>query len=225
MYPIVFERGDRWQVSYFTGPDANRTEVAQAIVDGRTGRGARRVARHAAPRSARARLQRRDRPEGERAHTSGCPLCLLFLVPFFDPRRPFRHAPSRPARAPRPRGLAVLLQPRRDHRLRRAHLPGAALRVRTDAVDRLQPARARRAAHPVDPAALDRDRGGRARLRSDRAEHRRLARDRHRRRRASWAPITSPTGRSSTPGTSPRGSRSAATCTGRSTTSPTSRSS
>ena len=37
MYPIVFERGTGWQVSYFTGSDGNRTELAQAIVDGRTG--------------------------------------------------------------------------------------------------------------------------------------------------------------------------------------------
>src|SRR5688500_19564884 len=38
MRAIAFQRGGDWQVSYFTGSGAARTEVAQAIVDDATGR-------------------------------------------------------------------------------------------------------------------------------------------------------------------------------------------
>ena len=37
MRPVAFERGDDWQVNYFTGSGTSRTEVAQAIVDDATG--------------------------------------------------------------------------------------------------------------------------------------------------------------------------------------------
>jgi hypothetical protein len=89
MRPIAFVRGTDWQVSYFTGPDADRTEVAQAIVDGRTGDllGAWHDTQLANP------LARGY--SGAIAQKVNAPyvwlsLCLLFILPFFDPRRPFR---------------------------------------------------------------------------------------------------------------------------------------
>jgi hypothetical protein len=89
MYPIVFERGDGWQVSYFTGPDENRTEVAVAIVDGRTGEllGAWHDTQLHDPL---ARGYSGAIAQKVNAPYVWLPLCVLFLVPFFDPRRPFR---------------------------------------------------------------------------------------------------------------------------------------
>jgi len=89
MYPIVFKRGSEWQVSYFTGRDANRTEVAQAIVDGRTGEvlGAWRDTQLHDPL---ARGYSGAIAQKVNAPYVWLPLCLLFLIPFFDPRRPFR---------------------------------------------------------------------------------------------------------------------------------------
>jgi hypothetical protein len=89
MYPIALERGDEWQVSYFTGRDADRIEVAQAIVDGRTGEvlGAWHDTQLADPL---ARGYSGAIAQKVNAPYVWLPLCLLFLVPFFDPRRPFR---------------------------------------------------------------------------------------------------------------------------------------
>jgi glycosyl transferase family 87 len=89
MYPIVFERGDNWQVSYFTGPDASRTEVAVAIVDGRTGDvlGAWHDTQLHDPL---ARGYSGAIAQKVNAPYVWLPLCVLFLLPFFDPRRPFR---------------------------------------------------------------------------------------------------------------------------------------
>ena len=89
MYPIVFERGDSWQVSYFTGPDSNRTEVAQAIVDGQTGKvlGAWHDIQLTDPL---ARGYSGAIAQKVNAPYVWLPLCLLFLVPFVDPRRLFR---------------------------------------------------------------------------------------------------------------------------------------
>jgi Glycosyltransferase family 87 len=89
MHPIVFERGDEWQVSYFTGPEAKRTEVAQAIVDGRTGEvlGAWHDTQLTNPL---ARGYSGAIAQKVNAPYVWLPLCVLFLVPFFDPRRPFR---------------------------------------------------------------------------------------------------------------------------------------
>jgi hypothetical protein len=89
MYPIAFERGDNWQVSYFTGPDTKRTEVAQAVVDGTTGKvlGAWHDTQLTDPL---ARGYSGAIAQQVNAPYLWLPLCLLFLVPFFDPRRPFR---------------------------------------------------------------------------------------------------------------------------------------
>ena len=75
MRPVVFERGDNWQVNYFTGSGSSRTEVAEAIVDDATRRRVGRVARPPVVHPARPRLLRRDRPEGER------PVRLAAAVP------------------------------------------------------------------------------------------------------------------------------------------------
>src|SRR3954453_6288696 len=89
MYPIAFERGDDWQVSYFTGPDDNRTEVAQAVVDDTTGEvlGAWHDTQLTDPL---ARGYSGAIAQKVNAPYVWLPLCLLFLVPFIDPRRIFR---------------------------------------------------------------------------------------------------------------------------------------
>jgi len=89
MYPIAFERGDDWQVGYFTGAGTDRTEVAKAVVDGRTGEvlGAWHDTQLSDPL---ARGYSGAIAQKVNAPYVWLPLCLLFLVPFFDPRRPFR---------------------------------------------------------------------------------------------------------------------------------------
>ena len=89
MYPIVFVRGDNWQVSYFTGSEAARAEVAVAIVDGRTGEvlGAWHDTQLHDPL---ARGYSGAIAQKVNAPYVWLPLCLLFLVPFIDFRRPFR---------------------------------------------------------------------------------------------------------------------------------------
>jgi Glycosyltransferase family 87 len=89
MRRIAFERGTDWQVSYFTGAEANRTEVAQAIVDGSTGEllGAWHDTQLANPL---ARGYSGAIAQKVNAPYVWLPLCLLFILPFFDPRRPFR---------------------------------------------------------------------------------------------------------------------------------------
>ena len=89
MRPVAFERGGDWQVSYFTGSGPSRTEVAQAIVDDASGRvlGAWHDHQLDAPL---ARGYSGAIAQKVNAPYVWLPLCLLFLAPFFDPRRPFR---------------------------------------------------------------------------------------------------------------------------------------
>jgi hypothetical protein len=89
MRPIAFQRGADWQVSYFTGSGPGRTEVAQAIVDDDSGRvlGAWRDQQLGAPL---ARGYSGAIAQKVNAPYVWLPLCLLFLAPFVDPRRPFR---------------------------------------------------------------------------------------------------------------------------------------
>ncbi len=89
MRPVAFERGDDWQVSYFTGSGPSRTEVAQAVVDDDTGRvlGAWHDQQLGAPL---ARGYSGAVAQKVNAPYIWLPLCLLFLAPFIDPRRPFR---------------------------------------------------------------------------------------------------------------------------------------
>jgi hypothetical protein len=87
MRPRLFTRGaDRWQVSWY---DAEGTEVAQAIVADRDGELVEAWRDH----QVEVKLAR-----GYEGAVAGVvskpwiwlPLCLLFFLPFFDPRRPFR---------------------------------------------------------------------------------------------------------------------------------------
>lgn len=89
MRPIAFERGTDWQVTYFAGAGAGKTEVAQAVVDGRTGAvlGAWHDTQLSNPL---ARGYSGAIAQKVNAPYVWLPLCLLFVIPFFDPRRPFR---------------------------------------------------------------------------------------------------------------------------------------
>ena len=83
--PTAFLRGERWQVSYVDGG----TEVAQVIVDGDDGSVDEawrdyQVETHLARGYEGAIAQQVNSP------WIWLPLCLLFVAPFFDPRRPLR---------------------------------------------------------------------------------------------------------------------------------------
>ncbi len=79
-------RGDRWQVSYF---DQDGAEVAQVIVDGADG---------TVVEAWRDFQVETDLARGYEGAVAGAvnspwiwlPLCVLFVAPFFDPRRPLR---------------------------------------------------------------------------------------------------------------------------------------
>lgn len=84
--PRVFQRGERWQVSWF---DPQGRELAQVILDGRTGEV------DEAWRDFQVGSELARGYEGAVAQAVNSPwiwlaLCLLFVAPFFDPRRPFR---------------------------------------------------------------------------------------------------------------------------------------
>jgi hypothetical protein len=89
MRPTAYERGSDWQVSYHTGPRPHRTEVAEAIVDAQTGAvlGAWHDQQLGAPL---ARGYSGAIAQKVNAPYVWLPLCLLFIAPFFDPRRPLR---------------------------------------------------------------------------------------------------------------------------------------
>ncbi|HUG36743.1 MAG TPA: glycosyltransferase 87 family protein, partial [Candidatus Limnocylindrales bacterium] len=86
MEPRAFTRGsERWQISYFAGPE----EVAQAVVDDRTGELVE------AWRDQQVEVKLARGYEGAVAGNVSkawiwVPLCMLFVLPFFDPKRPFR---------------------------------------------------------------------------------------------------------------------------------------
>jgi hypothetical protein len=88
MHPTAYERGDDWQVSYFTGAGSTRTEVAVAVVDDS---GAVLGAWHDQQlHDPLARGYSGAIAQKVNAPYVWLPLCLLFIVPFLDPRRPFR---------------------------------------------------------------------------------------------------------------------------------------
>ena len=210
-------------MSYFTGPGRSRTEVAQAIVDGQTGAGAGRLARPPARRPARPRLQRRDRPEGER------PVRLAAALPAVPGRRSStRGAPSGSSISTcwccSGSGSRCSSSTAREITASvAAHLPGAGLRASRGCCG--SGVRPRDRAGPLDPGASGAVAGDRApsslAVRADRPQRRRLARDRHRRRRGRRRRPHHPRAGRSTTATSRPASESAATSTGRSTTSPT----
>jgi Glycosyltransferase family 87 len=89
MRPRAFERGSNWQVNYYVGGAAGRTEVAEAIVDdsSRAVLGAWHDLQLSNPL---ARGYSGAIAQKVNAPYVWLPLCLLFIAPFFDPRRPFR---------------------------------------------------------------------------------------------------------------------------------------
>jgi hypothetical protein len=89
MRPRAFERGNNWQVNYYVGGAAGRTEVAEAIVDdsSRAVLGAWHDLQLSNPL---ARGYSGAIAQKVNAPYVWLPLCLLFIAPFFDPRRPFR---------------------------------------------------------------------------------------------------------------------------------------
>jgi hypothetical protein len=88
--PVAFERGHgEWQVNFFTGSGPSRTEVALAVIDDRTG------AVLEAWRDQQVTVKLARGYSGAIAQMVNAPyiwlpLCVLFVAPFFDPRRPFR---------------------------------------------------------------------------------------------------------------------------------------
>ncbi len=82
----VLIRGQRWQVSFF---DPDGREVAQVIVDGRTGE-VDEAWRDFQVETELARGYEGAIAQKVNAPYVWLPLCLLLLAPFFDPRRPFR---------------------------------------------------------------------------------------------------------------------------------------
>jgi Glycosyltransferase family 87 len=88
--PIAFERGRRqWQVEFFAGTGAGREQVAQVVVADRTGQvleawSGTQVTVKLARGYSGAIAQMVNAPY------VWLPLCALFILPFFDPRRPLR---------------------------------------------------------------------------------------------------------------------------------------
>jgi hypothetical protein len=86
MRPRAFTRGsDRWQIGYF---DAG-AEVAQAVIDDRTGEVVEAWRDH----QVEVKLARgyEDAVAGNVSEAwIWIPLCVIFFLPFFDPKRPFR---------------------------------------------------------------------------------------------------------------------------------------
>ncbi len=77
--------GERWQIDYYEGG----TDVAQVVVDDRTGA----VIEAWRNQQVEVKLARgyEDAVAGNVSEAwIWIPLCLLFVLPFFDPRRPFR---------------------------------------------------------------------------------------------------------------------------------------
>src|SRR4029079_9601544 len=83
--PRPFSRGDRWQVNYV----ADGTVVAFAVVDGTTGE-VDEAWRDFQVSTPLARGYEGAIAQKVNAPYVWLPLCLLFLLPFFDPRRPWR---------------------------------------------------------------------------------------------------------------------------------------
>ena len=84
--PRAFVRGERWQVALF---DPGEAEVARVVVDGRSGEVVEAF-RDEQVGSELARGYEGAVAQKVNAPYVWLPLCLLFLAPFIDPRRPFR---------------------------------------------------------------------------------------------------------------------------------------
>lgn len=83
--PTAYTRGERWQVSFFDGD----TEVARVVLDGRTGE-IDEALRDFQVETPLARGYSGAVAQNVNSPWVWIPLCLLFVAPFYDPRRPFR---------------------------------------------------------------------------------------------------------------------------------------
>ena len=90
MEPTAYTRGPgRWEVKYFLAEDGGRTEVAQVQIDDATGDVLEAWRDH----QVETKLARGYEGAVGRSINSPwiwIPLCLLFVAPFVDPRRPLR---------------------------------------------------------------------------------------------------------------------------------------
>ena len=90
MESAAYTRGPgRWEVKYFVSEDGGRTEVAQVHVNDASGEVLEAWRDH----QVETKLARGyDGAVGRSINSPWIwvPLCLLFVAPFFDPRRPFR---------------------------------------------------------------------------------------------------------------------------------------
>jgi hypothetical protein len=88
--PEAYVRGSCfWEVKYFTGEGEQRTEVAQVLIEDPTGTVIEAFRGH----QVEVKLARGYEGAVARVVNSPfvwIPLCVLFVAPFFDPRRPFR---------------------------------------------------------------------------------------------------------------------------------------
>jgi hypothetical protein len=87
--PVPYIRGDSWQINYLAGSGDARSLVAFAVVDGSTGE-VREAWRDHQVSTELARGYEGAIAQKVNAPYVWIPLCLLFLVPFVDFRRPFR---------------------------------------------------------------------------------------------------------------------------------------
>ena len=86
---VAFVRGDRWQVDYVAGEAADQPRVAFAIVDGSSGRVVEAWRDHQVSTEL-SRGYSGAIAQKVNAPYVWIPLCLLFVAPFLDFRRPFR---------------------------------------------------------------------------------------------------------------------------------------
>jgi hypothetical protein len=87
--PIALVRGDRWQVDYVVDDAGDRQRVAFAIVDGSSGRVVEAWRDHQVSTEL-ARGYPGAIAQKVNAPYVWIPLCILFVAPFLDFRRPFR---------------------------------------------------------------------------------------------------------------------------------------
>jgi hypothetical protein len=87
--PVAYTRGDRWQVDYVGESDDGRGTVAFAVVDGATGEVLEAWSDHQVSTEL-ARGYEGAIAQKVNAPYVWIPLCLLFLLPFVDFRRPLR---------------------------------------------------------------------------------------------------------------------------------------
>ena len=176
--PTAFIRGDRWQVNYALDGGL----VAQVVIDGTSG------SVDEAWRDFQVETPLARGYDGAIAQTVNSPwvwlpLCLLFVAPFFDPRRPARllHLDLLVLLG---LGISLFFFNRAEITASVAlTYPVLGYFLVRMLVAGLWPREREGPVVPVVADPLARDRRRRPRRRADRAQHRRLACDRHRGRR------------------------------------------